>query len=122
MKEFIENMSGGLSVGYWASALVMSFLGFLLFKSISYTRRSKKEPWDLDYWFSDNLADIVCGAIMFYAWVRFKNAIIPAASSHPVVSWIGSLTDEFYAHFLFGLLFTWAVKVIRKKLQTLMKS
>ncbi len=122
MKEVLENISGGITLGYWISSLIFGFFGFTLYKWATYDPKSKEESPNMfswDYWISNNKSDMFGGVLIFFIWVRFKNEIFMAFSNEALSIALVAVSDTFFIHILFGVLFTYLIRKVRKSIRKL---
>ena len=66
---------GGMDVGFYIGFCLFAFLGFIIEKLLAFHNRKHKKTFDIHYFISDNVYDIILGFLMTLALARFHSEI-----------------------------------------------
>lgn len=108
--EIIKMMFGTSTLSEWIFSLLLSIIGFMLFKRVMYSYRTDKQIFNPYYWWKDNKNEFYIALTLFYVLIRFPSI----QYNFNNIFNIPLIEDKYLFIFLFGLLFNIILEKLRK--------
>lgn len=110
--EFIKHFFGDLSLSVWTACSIYAIVGFIIYKTILFGRRSETfSKFSIKFWWRDNRYEFFIGSSFFWVLTRFHtdiNGLLNANLGLPMIN------NIFLFNFLYGMLFQVLLKKLRK--------
>lgn len=117
MKNLLQALLGSMSPSVFISAMIFCLIGFIIQKRLSYIKGKDKPRTPLkfswEFWFKDNLDDILIQLLITFVLVRFAPDII--LYFFPQSREFFERADAMVIYLVLGFLSTRIVKIIKDK-------
>lgn len=109
--DFESLLLGNFDHYVWLYGGLLSFLGFFLFKLITFERRSRKSTkFNFVFWVHDNIKEMMIGFIVFYVAMRFHTDVNKFFTTY---AGIPLIENKYFFVFVIGLGFQILLKKLR---------